>query len=49
MKTISSPFHAGHGGQTELVAGEIVPGFEKPAWVAIIKARVIEAQLGRSS
>ena len=46
MKTIFSPLHAGHGGQTELIAGEIVPGFEKPARAEIIKARVIEAQLG---
>ncbi len=46
MKTIFSPLHAGHGGQTELIAGEIVPGFEKPARAEMIKARVIEAQLG---
>ena len=46
MKTIFSPLHAGHAGQMELIAGEIVPGFEKPARAEIIKARVIEEKLG---
>ncbi len=40
MKTVFSPLHAGHSGQMELVAGEIVPGFEKPSRAEIIKARV---------
>ena len=40
MKTVFSPLHAGHSGQMELVAGAIVPGFEKPSRAEIIRARV---------
>ena len=39
MKTVFSPLHAGHSGQMELIAGAIVPGFEKPSRAEIIKAR----------
>ena len=46
MKTIFSPLHAGHSGQLELVAGAIVPGFEKPSRAEIIKARVEAVKLG---
>lgn len=46
MKTVFSPLHAGHSGQMELVAGAIVPGFEKPSRAEIIKARVEAVNLG---
>ena len=46
MKTVFSPLHAGHAGQMELVAGAIVPGFEKPSRAEIIKARVESEKLG---
>ncbi|GAA4119212.1 histone deacetylase family protein [Aminobacter aganoensis] len=46
MKTVYSPLHAGHGGQMELVAGAIVPGFEKPSRAEIIKKRVESEKLG---
>jgi acetoin utilization deacetylase AcuC-like enzyme len=46
MKTIFSPLHAGHAGQMELVAGAIVPGFEKPSRAEYIRARVEEVGLG---
>ena len=46
MKTIFSPLHAGHAGQMELIAGAIVPGFEKPSRAEIIKARDRGEKLG---
>ena len=46
MKTIFSPLHAGHSGQMELVAGAIVPGFEKPSRAEYIRARVESERLG---
>jgi len=46
MKTVFSPLHAGHGGQMELVAGAIVPGFEKPSRAEIIRKRVESEKLG---
>ncbi|MBB6467301.1 acetoin utilization deacetylase AcuC-like enzyme [Aminobacter lissarensis] len=46
MKTVFSPLHAGHSGQMELVAGAIVPGFEKPSRAEIIKARIENQKLG---
>jgi acetoin utilization deacetylase AcuC-like enzyme len=46
MKTVYSPLHAGHSGQLELIAGAIVPGFEKPSRAEIIKARIESEQLG---
>ena len=46
MQTVFSPLHAGHAGQMELIAGAIVPGFEKPARAEIIRARVESERLG---
>jgi acetoin utilization deacetylase AcuC-like enzyme len=46
MKTVYSPLHAGHSGQLELIAGAIVPGFEKSSRAEIIKARIEAEQLG---
>src|SRR5690606_15211818 len=46
MKTVFSPLHAGHAGQMELIAGEIVPGFEKPSRAEFIRARVESEKLG---
>jgi acetoin utilization deacetylase AcuC-like enzyme len=46
MKTVFSPLHAGHAGQMELIAGAIVPGFEKPSRAEIIRARVEAQKLG---
>ena len=46
MKTIYSPRHLGHAGHLELVAGEMVPGFEKPERAEIVKARVEAVGLG---
>ncbi|MDW6025720.1 histone deacetylase family protein [Mesorhizobium sp. BAC0120] len=46
MKTVYSPLHAGHSGQMELVAGAIVPGFEKSSRAEIIRARIESEKLG---
>ncbi len=46
MKTIFSPLHAGHSGQMELVAGAIVPGFEKPSRAEYIRSRIEAVKLG---
>lgn len=46
MKTIFSPLHAGHSGHMELVAGAVVPGFEKPSRAEFIRARVEAVGLG---
>ena len=46
MKTVFSPLHAGHAGQMELVAGAIVPGFEKPSRAEYMRARVESERLG---
>jgi len=46
MKTVFSSLHAGHAGQMELVAGAIVPGFEKPSRAEIIRARIESEKLG---
>ncbi|QPC86179.1 histone deacetylase family protein [Mesorhizobium sp. NBSH29] len=46
MKTIFSPLHNGHSGQLEIIAGEIVPGFEKASRAEIIRARVESEKLG---
>ena len=46
MKTVYSPRHLGHAGQMELIAGAIVPGFEKPSRAEIIMARVEDQKLG---
>lgn len=46
MKTVYSPDHKRHGGQTELAEGLIVPGFEKPERAEFIHARVGDVGLG---
>ena len=46
MKTIFSPRHAGQGGNVELVAGAIVPAFEKPSRAEIIRKRIDAVGLG---
>ena len=46
MKTVFSSLHAGHHDQRELVAGAIVPGFEKPSRAEIIRKRVESEKLG---
>ena len=46
MKTVFSPRHAGHSGNTELNSGAIVPAFELPRRAEIIRARVEEVGLG---
>lgn len=46
MKTVFSPRHAGHSGQTELVGGEIVPGFENPSRARFIRERIDAVGLG---
>ena len=46
MKTVFSPLHAGHAGNTELTAGAIVPAFEKPSRAEIVRARVESEKLG---
>lgn len=46
MKTVFSPKHAGHSGQLELVAGALVPGFEKPSRAEYITARIESEKLG---
>lgn len=46
MKTIFSPAHEGHAGQLELVAGELVPGFEKPSRARFIHDRIGAVGLG---
>ncbi|MFZ1815811.1 MAG: histone deacetylase family protein [Rhizobiaceae bacterium] len=46
MKTVFSEKHKGHSGQVELIAGAIVPAFEKPERAEYIIARVRELSLG---
>jgi len=46
MKSVHSPLHAGHAGQTELVAGRILPGFELPERVEFVRAAIERAGLG---
>ena len=46
MKTVFSPRHHGHSGQVELVAGKIVPAFEKPSRAEFIVERVKAVSLG---
>ena len=46
MITVFSPRHAGHGGNSELNSGAIVPAFELPRRAEIIRARVEEVALG---
>ncbi len=46
MKSVHSPLHAGHAGQTELTAGRLLPGFELPERVEFVKAAVERVGLG---
>jgi len=46
MKTVFSPRHRGHANQLELVAGDIVPGFELTSRAEYIAARVAAVGLG---
>ena len=46
MRTIFSPRHAGHGGNLELMAGEILPAFEKPSRAEFVRARIEAVGLG---
>ncbi len=46
MKTVFSRHHAGHAGNVELDAGEIVPAYEKPSRAEFIRARLQEVKLG---
>ncbi|MFM2278027.1 MAG: hypothetical protein RLZZ444_258 [Pseudomonadota bacterium] len=46
MKTVFSPRHLGHSNQLELVAGAIVPAFEKPSRAQYIHDRIIDVGLG---
>jgi acetoin utilization deacetylase AcuC-like enzyme len=46
MKTVFSPRHLGHSNQLGLVAGAIVPAFEKPSRAQYIHDRVLEVGLG---
>jgi acetoin utilization deacetylase AcuC-like enzyme len=46
MQTVYSPRHAAHGGNLELMPGEIVPAFELPRRAEIVRARVEEVGLG---
>ena len=46
MKTVFSSRHIGHTGQVELVAGAIVPAYEKPSRADYIIERVTAVGLG---
>ena len=46
MKTAYSPLHAGHAGNLELMAGEMVPAFEMPSRAEYVKARIEAVGLG---
>jgi acetoin utilization deacetylase AcuC-like enzyme len=46
MKTVFSPRHHGHSDQVELVAGTIVPAFEKPSRAEYVIERVKAVGLG---
>jgi acetoin utilization deacetylase AcuC-like enzyme len=46
VQTVYSPLHARHGGNVELMPGEIVPAFESPRRAEIVRARVEEVGLG---
>ncbi len=46
MHTIYAPAHAGHGGNLELMPGEIVPAYEMPSRAEIVRARIEEFGLG---
>jgi len=46
MRTVFSPRHAGHAGNLELMAGEIVPAFEMPSRAEYIRSRIDTVGLG---
>ena len=46
MKTVYSPRHAGHAGNVELMSGRIVPAYELPRRVEIVRERVEAVGLG---
>jgi acetoin utilization deacetylase AcuC-like enzyme len=46
MQTVFSPLHARHGGNVELMSGEILPAFELPRRAEIVRARVEAVGLG---
>ncbi len=46
MKTVFSPRHHGHSNQAELVAGAIVPAFEKPSRAEYVHERIKAVGLG---
>ena len=46
MRTVFSPRHAGHSGNVELMAGEIVPAFEMPSRAEYIRRRIDTVGLG---
>lgn len=46
MKSVHSPLHAGHSGQLELTAAELLPGFECPERAEIVLSRIREIGLG---
>ncbi|HWL71010.1 MAG TPA: hypothetical protein VNS22_21895, partial [Geminicoccus sp.] len=46
MRTIYSPDHAHHHGQSELIDGKLQPCFEKPERAFLVKARVEERGIG---
>ena len=46
MKTVYSPRHKGHSIRVELIAGAMVPAFEKPSRAEFIKKRVKAVGLG---
>jgi acetoin utilization deacetylase AcuC-like enzyme len=46
MKTVFSPRHIGHSNNVELIAGKIVPAFEKPSRAEYVIERVRAVKLG---
>lgn len=46
MKTVYSPLHAGHVGQLELMHGQLIPCFERPERVEIIREAIARTDLG---
>lgn len=46
MEIVHSPLHRGHSGHLELVAGALLPGYEKPERVEAILSALVDAGLG---
>ena len=46
LKSVYSPKHAGHAGNLELLAGELLPAFEMPSRAEFIRARIEAVDLG---